>query len=67
MPPFVEVRERVTEEADVVANELRRRVDLVRDASSQPADRLEFLRLPQLVFESPAIGDVEQQAAQRRL
>ena len=45
-----QVGERVLEEADRVADELDRRVDLVRDAGGELADGLELLREPQLVL-----------------
>ena len=51
----VELAERFLEEAQVVADVLRRRVDLVRDARGELADGLELLRLAQVVLEAVAL------------
>src|SRR5271163_3870559 len=48
----------ILEEPDVIPDELRRRVDLMRYAGSQLTDALEFLRLPKLQLQDHAIGDV---------
>ena len=41
-------------------------VEVVRDAAGEPADRLELLRLPQLLFERAPLGDVADEAGHRR-
>src|SRR5690606_16628840 len=50
------------EKTDVVADVLRRRIDLVRDAGRELADRLELLCDPELRFDVLALGNL---AAQR--
>jgi hypothetical protein len=67
-----EVPEGVAEEADGVADELRRRVDLVRDSRRQLPDRVELLCEAQVDLEPVALclgalggGDVEQDALQQ--
>ncbi len=51
----VELAEGFLEEAQVVTDVLRRRVDLVRDAGRELANGLELLRLAQVVFEAVAL------------
>ena len=41
-------------------------VEVVRDAAGEPADRLELLRLPQLLFERAPLGDVADEAGDDR-
>ena len=45
-------------ELGVAGDRGQRVVEIVRDPAGQPADRLHFLRLPQLILELPSIGDV---------
>ena len=51
----VELAERFLEEAQVVADVLRRRIDFVRDTGGELADGLELLRLAQVVLEAVAL------------
>ena len=67
-----DVAEGVVEEAHRVADELRRRVDLVGDAGRELADRLELLPQPQVELQAVAVGlgalgggDVEEQPLQQ--
>ena len=53
-------------ELGVAGNRGQRVVEIVRDPASQPADRLHFLRLPQLILELPSIGDVLHRADHAR-
>ena len=42
----------------VAGNRRQRVVEIVGDAAGEPADRFHLLRLPQLILEQPAVGDV---------
>src|SRR5436305_1421334 len=58
--------EAVVEEADVVADVLRRSIDLVGYAGGELADGLELHRLHRLQLEVLALGDVDDEHQQRR-
>ena len=64
-PDFLDVgargmirRELAERQLRVAGDRGQRVVQIVRDAAGEPADRFHLLRLPQLILEQPAVGDV---------
>ncbi len=53
-----EALDRLAQEADAVADELDRRVDLVRDSGREGADRDQLFRLEDLSLQPPVLGHV---------